>query len=193
DVAGQEDRTVLADVAEGARASGDGAAEADADAAGHLLLEREVALDAVLAGDPTDRPEHGVGAAGHDAQLAPRLADPELLDAPFEGEGHPTVDADRAILDGQVQGDAEGLHLLEEHQVGGAAGAACMESGARPTPPARRRSVVSGAGAGKLVPSGPSTDRSAPGDDFSSSAVPGPTVLARISACPPGPAESSEN
>ncbi len=71
--------------------------------------------------------------------------------------------------------------------------APCMNMGGSPTPPATSRSTCSGDGAGKLVPSGPSTETVSPAPARSSKAVPRPTVLASTSAVPPvGSTDSSE-
>ena len=148
---------------------------------------------------PRDRPEHAVRAAAHHPdRLAAVVREPRLERA----RDQPLV-ADRAVLGGEEaargpsppsraagpdrarRGRRRSSPIGQPGRAPPPAPPACTSAAAprRPRPGGRscRRS-----GSGKLVPSGPRTSISAPGSARSSSAVPRPTVLARISARPPG-------
>ena len=83
-----------------------------------------------LARDARHRPEHRVGAAGHHAHRAC------LGDASSRASSaarHQALGADAAVLGGEVQRQAHGLHLGEQDQVGGAAAAVEHLGAARPS------------------------------------------------------------
>ncbi len=120
-VGGVEHRPVAADVAVRARARRDRAAEADADPAGHLLLQRDEAGDLEVARHPGDRPQHPVRAAAHHPDRPFPLLISMMAEARLERARDQALVADLAALGGEEEREAHRLHLAQQDEIGRAA------------------------------------------------------------------------